>query len=337
MGESRQTWCRSYEVLITGGGTIEILTVTQVDAVLDELAGLHGPGSGTRRQQLVAELLGQAAPQEASFLTQLLGGELRQGAAAGAMVDAVARAAGMPAATVRRAVMIGGRLDEVAASAFDGGRPSLDAMRLQVGRPLQPMLASTAGSVTDAVEALGDTSVEWKLDGIRIQVHRTGDEVRVWTRNLNEITERLAGVVAATLELDATSLVLDGEAIGIGADGRPRLFQDTVSVGEGGLRPFFFDLLHIDGEDLIDLKLHERRARLHHLAGPWVVPSVLTGDAERAEQVLVESLGAGHEGVVVKGTSSRYEAGRRGASWRKVKPGSPASILPALASRRSAR
>ena len=220
-----------------GGAGAASLTVTQVDHILDELDRLQGAGSGGRRRELVGQLLGAATAQEATFLASLLGGELRQGAAAGVMVDAVARATGVPATAVRRAVMLGGRLDEVAVLALDGGRPALDAMTLRVGRPLQPMLASTAASVTDAVEAVGEASVEWKLDGIRIQVHRTGDDVRVWTRNLNDITGRLPGVVAATLELPATSLVLDGEAIGLGADGRPRLFQDTVSVGRGRSAP----------------------------------------------------------------------------------------------------
>lgn len=301
------------------------LSVAQLDATLDELAALSGPGSGTRRHELLAALLSAATSAERSFLERLLGGELRQGASAGVMLDAVAAAAEVPIAVVRRAVMLGGRLDEVAAAALAGGAPSLEQIGLVVGRPLQPMLASTAASVREAVEGLGSCSVEWKLDGIRIQVHRRGDEVRVWTRNLNEITERLPGVVAATLELPADSVVLDGEAIGIGPDGRPRLFQDTVSVGDitagdGALRPFFFDLVHLDGDDLVDVDLAERRDLLRRLAGDHVVPSELTSDPAVGEQVLADALASGHEGVVVKGATSRYEAGRRGKAWRKVKP-----------------
>jgi DNA ligase-1 len=299
------------------------LSVLQVDRVLAELVVLEGSGSGTRRRQLLGELLGRATADEAWFLTRLLGGELRQGASQGVVLDAVAVAAGVPATVVRRAVMLGGRLDEVAALALTGGRAALESVSLELGRPLQPMLASSAPSVSEAIRAIGTASVEWKLDGIRIQVHRRGDDVRVWTRNLNDITQRLPGVVAATRELPADALVLDGEAIGLGADGRPRLFQDTVSVDDGqggGLRPFFFDLVHVDGQDLIDVELGERRARLRDLAGPWVVPSELTDDPEEGEAVLAASLGAGHEGVVVKAAGSSYEAGRRGKAWRKVKP-----------------
>lgn len=299
------------------------LSVLQVDRVLAELVALEGSGSGTRRRQLLGQLLGRATAEEAWFLTRLLGGELRQGASQGIMLDAVAAAAGVPATVVRRAVMLGGRLDEVAALALTGGRAALEAVSLELGRPLQPMLASSAPSVSDAIRAIGTASVEWKLDGIRIQVHRRGDDVRVWTRNLNDITQRLPGVVAATRELPADALVLDGEAIGLGADGRPRLFQDTVSVDDGeggGLRPFFFDLVHLDGQDLIDVELRERRARLRDLAGPWVVPSELTDDPDEGEAVLEAALGSGHEGVVVKSAGSSYEAGRRGKAWRKVKP-----------------
>lgn len=301
------------------------LTVADLDRALDELAGLGGAGSGTRRRQVLTALLSTATRDERSFLEHLLGGELRQGASAGVMVDAVAQAAQVPVAVVRRAVMLGGRLDAVAASAMDGGADVLADIGLAVGRPLQPMLASTASSVREAVEALGLCSVEWKLDGIRIQVHRDGDSVRVWTRNLNEITDRLPGVVAATMALPARSAVLDGEAIGIGPDGRPRLFQDTVSVGDattgdGALRPFFFDLVHLDGVDLIDQGLGHRRELLRRLAGDTVVPSELTSDPEVGERVLADALAAGHEGVVVKGAGSAYEAGRRGKAWRKVKP-----------------
>lgn len=301
------------------------LTVAQVDATLDELARLAGPGSGDRRRVLLAGLLSAATEDEREFLARLLGGDLRHGAGAGVVLDAVAAAARVPVALVRRSVMLGGRLDDVAAVALGAGAEALEGIGLSVGRPLQPMLASTATSVTEAVGALGRSSVEWKLDGIRIQVHRDGDRVRVWTRNLNEITDRLPGVVAAARSLPVTSAVLDGEAIGIDADGRPRLFQDTVSVdaelqGGGGLRPFFFDLVHLDGSDLVDAPLEERRAQLHAVAPAWVVPSELTDDPASAESVLRAALEAGHEGVVVKGASSPYEAGRRGKAWRKVKP-----------------
>jgi DNA ligase-1 len=221
--------------------------------------------------------------------------------------------------------MLGGRLDHLAVTALRGGAPALEQVGLEPGRPLQPMLASTAASAAQAVRDLGLASVEWKLDGIRIQVHRSGDVVRVWTRNLNEITDRLPGVVAAVRSLPVDSAVLDGEAIAFGADGRPKLFQDTVRADvddddQGGLRPFFFDLVHLDGDDLIDRPLSERRAALHRVAGDWVIPSELTEDPAVAEAVLARALDAGHEGIVAKGAASTYDAGRRGTAWRKVKP-----------------
>ena len=324
VGEPRQGrigvgW-RTLTAVVAEPAPTPTLDVGDVDRTLEELAALQGPGSGGRRHELLAALLGRATGAEASFLARLVGGELRQGASEGVMLDAVAVAAEVPAALVRRAAMLGGRIDEVAELAMRGGAATLSEVGLQLGRPLQPMLASTAPSVTDAVGALGSASVEWKLDGIRVQVHRRGDQVQIWTRNLNDITDRLPGVVAAARTLDAHDAVIDGEAIGLGADGRPRLFQDTVSVGEGALRPFFFDLLHVDGEDLLDRPLVERRERLHRVAGAWVVPSHLTDDATAGEQVLADSLAAGHEGVVVKSATSAYDAGRRGKAWRKVKP-----------------
>jgi DNA ligase-1 len=302
------------------------LTVGDVDRALIDLAGLVGPGSTARRHDLLVGLFAAATADESRFLVRLFGGDLRQGALAGVMTDAVARAADVPATVVRRAVMLGGRLDAIATVALTEGRTGLEAVGLSVGRALQPMLASTAATATEAVEDLGPSAVEWKLDGIRVQVHRDGDDVAVFTRNLNEITERMPGVVAVALGLPATSFVLDGEALVLDDHGRPAMFQDTASrVGaDGGWtsepRPFFFDLLHLDGEDLLDRPLEERRRLLHELAGAWQVPGEITDDPAEAERVLAAALEAGHEGVVAKGATSLYEAGRRGKAWRKVKP-----------------
>ena len=301
------------------------LTVAEVDDAITRLGALSGPGSATARKDLLGHLFSRATEDEARFLARLLGGELRQGALAGVMADAVAKAAGVPTAAVRRAVMLGGRLDTTARLALADGLAGLESVHLEVGRPVQPMLASTAATVTEAVEALGDCSVEWKLDGIRIQAHRDGDAVTLYTRNLNDITARLPEVADVVRSLPATSLVLDGEALVLGDDGRPVMFQDTAGrVSADGrveaVLPHFFDVIHVDGVDLVDEPLSVRIAELERVAGPWRIPGTVTADPAAAEAVLRDSLAAGHEGVVAKDLSSPYEAGRRGKAWRKIKP-----------------
>ncbi len=302
------------------------LAVADVDAAITTLAGLSGSGSGTSRRDLLSDVFRRATAEEASFLARLLGGELRQGALGGVMTDAVARAAGVPATAVRRAMMLGGRLDTTASLALSAGLDGLQAVRLEVGRAVQPMLASTAASVTEAIEATDEAAVEWKLDGIRIQVHRSGENVVIFTRNLNDITERLPEVVEVVRRLPARTLVLDGEALVVDATGRPVMFQDTAGrVGAEGRRseavlPHFFDVLHVDGRDLVDEAFSIRRAELDRVAGEWTVPGTATTEAAAGEAVARQALAAGHEGVVVKALSSTYEAGRRGKAWRKVKP-----------------
>ncbi len=302
------------------------ISIGEVDRLLDELTVTTGAGSASARATLLADLLGRATGDEQIFLRHLLVGELRQGALEGVMVEAVAKAAAVPAATVRRAHMLGGRLGPIAATALTGGREALEAVGLEVMRPVRPMLASTAADVASAVLSLGEASVEWKLDGARIQVHRRGDDVAVFTRNLRDVTTRLPEVVEATLALPVTSVVLDGETLTMGEDERPRTFQDTMArfgadeVRSELLRPWFFDCLHVSGTDLIDQPLTERLAVLERVAPDFRIPGIVTSDVAEAEAMLVESLAAGHEGVMVKSTASRYEAGRRGKAWQKVKP-----------------
>lgn len=293
------------------------LTVTEVDQAVTELAGLGGAGSAGERTRILTALFGRATADEGRFLTDLLRGELRQGALAGVMTDAVAKASTMPATVIRRAVMFGGRLDTIARLALTEGRPAVEAVSLEVGHPVQPMLASTAVSPTEAIEAIGTASVEWKLDGIRIQVHRDGDEISVYTRNLNDITERVPELVAAIRALPATSLMVDGEALVSDDDGRPVMFQDTAGrIGTEGDHPLvalphLFDLLYLDGRDLVDEPLLVRRTELQRVAPDHLVPGAVTDDPAEAEQVLVDALAAGHEGVVVKDAASPYLAGRR--------------------------
>jgi DNA ligase 1 len=324
------------------------LEIADVDAALDRLGGLSGPGSQGARAAELRGLLGAATEPEQDLLRRLLVGELRHGALEGLVTDAVAKAAAVPLATMRRAAMLGGDLPAVAGIALTEGEAGLAAVGLALLRPVQPMLAQTATDVADALALVagndaaeggehGDdtadtlASVEWKLDGARIQVHRVGDDVRIFTRNLNDVTARLPGIAALARSLPAERLVLDGEAIGVGEDELPRMFQDTMSqfgrqdggtaaAGIPGLESRFFDILHVDGTDLVDLPLTERLAELERVAGPWRIPGVITDDPEAAQGVLDEALAAGHEGVMVKAASSTYLAGRRGGAWRKVKP-----------------
>ncbi len=312
-----------YGVDVAGAGEPS-LTVSDLDRAIDEIAVDTGPGSAARRRRLLAELLGRATEPEAEFVRRLLTGELRQGALAGVMADAVARAAGVRPAVARRALMLSGDLTRMAEIAITGGEAGLDAVGLELFRPVLPMLASPGTSVAEAVAAFACASVEFKLDGLRVQIHRRDDEVRIYSRNLNDITHRLPGIVAAVRELPVGEVILDGEALWMG-EGGPASFQDTMSqidtdAPSEGIVTFLFDLLHVDGRDLLDTSLRERSAELRRIAPQLTVPSLLTDDIAAAERVLAESLAAGHEGVVVKDAASTYAAGRRGAAWRKVKP-----------------
>jgi DNA ligase 1 len=300
------------------------LTVEDIDGAIDEVQAATGSGSVARRREILGRLLGRATEPEADFIRRLFTGELRQGALAGLMVDAVAKAAGVSGPIARRALMLSGDLPRTAEIAMTAGEKGLRAVGFEIFQPILPMLASPAESVADAVESFDCASVEWKLDGIRIQIHRRRDEVRIYTRNLNEITSSLPGIVAAVGRLPVEQVVLDGEALWMG-DAGPAAFQETVAQIDSdappkGIVTFLFDLLHVDGEDLLDTPLRERAARLEALAPHLKIEAVLTSDPDEAQRVLDDSLRAGHEGVVVKDAESLYAAGRRGKAWRKVKP-----------------
>ena len=300
------------------------LSVADLDEAIARIEGTTGAGSAGVRRAVLTDLLARATAAEGDFVRRLLTGELRQGALAGVMADAVAAAADVRAVAVRRALMLSGDLPRAAEIAFADREDGLARVGLELFRPVLPMLASTAETVEDAVRGFERASVEWKLDGIRIQVHRRGDEVRIYTRNLNDVTAALPGIAEAARALPLRSAVLDGEAIWMGADG-PAAFQDTVSQIDSGAPPegvvtFLFDALHVDGDDLLDEPLERRTAVLDELAPDLRIPRVLTSDPDEAEGVLDEALAAGHEGVVVKDVASPYVAGRRGKAWRKVKP-----------------
>ena len=300
------------------------LTIVDVDAAISAVEAATGPGAGARRREILGGLLGRATEPEADFLIRLMTGGLRQGALAGLMVDAVSRAAGVPPEIARRALMLSGDLAEMAEIAMRDGADGLRAVALEIFRPIFPMLASTSSTVTEALSGFERASVEYKLDGIRIQIHRRGEEVRIYTRNLNEITATLPGIVDAVGRLPVGQAILDGEALWMDAGG-PAPFQYTVSQIDSdappeGIVTFLFDLLHVDGEDLLDVPLHARISRLDAVAGPLRIPGVETSDPDVAQRVLDDALGNGHEGVVVKDATSVYAAGRRGRAWRKVKP-----------------
>jgi DNA ligase-1 len=303
------------------------LTVAGVDAVFTAIGATSGGGSVQRRATLLRNVFGAATAAEQVFLRRLLGGQLRQGALAGVMADAVARAAGLPAAAVRRAAMLGGDLPSVAAAALSRGAAGLDEFALQVGRPVGPMLAQTATGVTDALLRLGGAAVlEAKLDGARVQIHRSGSEVAVFTRSLDDATARLPEVVAAALALPVRELIADGEAIALRPDGRPHRFQVTAArfgrhTGDHPLSVFIFDVLHVDGTDLLDAPTLQRSAALDEVVPRHLrVERLHTGEVVAAQQFLDATLSAGHEGVMAKSPDATYEAGRRGAGWLKVKP-----------------
>jgi len=302
------------------------LTVADLDAALDRLLATAGTGSGAGRAATLRKLMGAATAPEQSFIAGVLLGELRTGALEGVLTDAVARAAGKPVAAVRRAAMLSGDLGGTALLALTGTEAELDAVGLVVGRPVQPMLAATAGSPSAALEATGEASVEYKLDGARIQVHRAGDDVSIFTRNLADVTHRLPEVVEVVRGLPLRDVILDGETLALDEEGGPRPFQETMArfgadaARETLLHPWFFDVLHLDGRDLLDEPLSARISELERIAPEHRIPGEVTADPVVAERVSQEALAAGHEGVVVKAIGSTYAAGRRGSNWVKVKP-----------------
>lgn len=305
---------------------VSSLSVAEVDRAIDDVAAISGAGSKAKRADRLGELLAAATADEGVFIGTVLTGGLRQGALDGVMATAIAKASGVPVAAVRRTVMFNGDLGETAAIALDQGKDGLEAVGLAVGRGVQPMLASTSASATEAIAELGLASVQAKLDGIRLQVHRNGDEVALFTRNLNDVTDRLSDVCALVRSFDDDSFVLDGELIGVSEDS-PEAFQDTASTFSSGgdsdrveLDVSFFDILHRNGEDLVDLPLSDRLVQLVEVVGEHAIAGIITDDPVEAEAFAVETLDQGHEGVMVKAIDSVYAAGRRGKTWRKVKP-----------------
>jgi len=307
------------------------LSLRDVDRAFGELKRVKGKGAARQREALLKNLFSKATAEEQDFLVRLIVGELRQGALEGVMLEAVAAATQLPAAQVRRAATFAGAIAPVAAAALVEGKAALERFSVKPMQPVLPMLAQTAQDATTALADIGAALVEWKLDGARVQVHKAGDEVRVYTRNLNEVTSRVPELVEATRAARADSLILDGEAIALRADGRPHPFQVTMSRfgsrqdaaalrAERPLSAFFFDCLYASGASLMDEPLRARREALGAALPPGLLtPARLTADAAEAERFYEEALARGHEGVMVKALDAPYESGRRGAGWLKVK------------------
>jgi ATP-dependent DNA ligase I len=335
-GDTRQGrtgvgWAGLKDALAAAPASAPRLTLAQVDERLERLTQVKGQGSAAERARLLSELFAGATKPEQDFLARLLLGELRQGALEGVMQDAIAKAASLPAARVRAAAMRAGGLPAVAQAALAEGEKGLARFALSVFRPVQPMLAQTAADVADAIERLGTAGFEWKLDGVRVQAHKSGAEVRVYTRSLNEVTSAVPEIVAALQGSAARELILDGEAIALKPDGAPYPFQDTMSRfgsrleveakrAERPLSVFFFDCLLVDAADLT---AERAERRFDALAGilpkDLLIPRLVTADREAAQAFYEEALARGHEGVMAKALAAPYEAGSRGAGWLKVK------------------
>jgi len=307
------------------------LSLIEVDRIFEQIAATSGRGSSGDRARLLRDLLTRATVDEQDFLVRLLVGELRQGALEGVLIEAVARAGHASPATVRRAVMMAGALAPVARTLIDEGESGLARFTVQMFRPVQPMLAHTASEIDEALTSLGqDVALEWKLDGARIQVHKAGDDIKVFSRNLRDVTAAVPEVVEAAQALRAHDVILDGEVIALRADGTPETFQRTMQRfgrkldvdrlrAELPLTPFFFDCLYVDGVSLIDQSQAERFGTLGEIAYRTIVPNVVRPTLEEASQFVESTIQRGHEGVMVKALTSIYAAGRRGQQWLKVK------------------
>ena len=307
------------------------LELVEIDRAFESLMATQGPGSVQRRSDLLRGLMARSTEVEQQFLGRLLIGELRQGALEGIMLDALARASGLPLERVRRAVMVAGNTAAVAAALLEKGEAGLSQYNVQLLRPVQPMLAQTAEDVAGALEELGEAALEWKLDGARVQVHRSGDDIVVFSRSLNNVTAAVPEIVEAVRALPSKDLILDGEVISLLPDGRPQPFQVTMRRfgrkmdvdrmrGELPLTPFWFDLLHLNGGHLLDEPQARRFAALRELApAQSIVPNTVVSNAAQGDEFLREALDRGHEGIMAKAIDAPYAAGGRGQSWLKVK------------------
>jgi DNA ligase-1 len=326
-------WKTLQPVLPSGAAEGQPLTLARLDETLTAIAREKGPGSGERRMGFLRGLFAAAEPAGRRLLVELLLGEVRQGALDGVVIEAIARASSLPASDVRRAAMYAPDLGALARAALEEGATGVGSFSLRLLSPVAPMLASPAGDAEEALARLGEAAFEYKLDGARLQVHRAGDEVRVFTRNLQNVTARVPEVLEWARSLPSREVVVEGEALVLRPDGRPRPFQETMrrfgrsknieaARRELPLTPYFFDLLYLEGEGpLVSAPYRERIARLSRLVSPaQLLPQLVTGDAEEAERFFDQAIEAGHEGLMAKSLAAPYEAGQRGFHWIKLKP-----------------
>ena len=302
-------WAALQKSMEEGAGSREPgLEVKEVDRILEVISKTSGKGSGTEKSKLLRGLFARATVDEQDFLFRLITGQLRQGALEGIMIEALAKARDIPAGEVRRAAMLTGNLGAVA-------KGDLKTVAIQLFRPIKPMLAKSAEDVSEALEELGPAAFEFKFDGIRIQVHKRGGEVRIYSRILNDITAELPSIADISRNVDMSEAILDGEAVVLTAEGKPLLFQETMK-GLGGGVPIFFDCLYRDGESLLD---QPYATRIKLLPEQYRPPRLITADAMEAQEFFDAAMAAGQEGLMAKGLESKYEAGRRGAAWYKIK------------------
>ena len=322
-----------HATLRSSGGpaaTTASLTLLEVDRTLDDLASIQGRGSEQRKRELLNNLLTRATADEQHFLVRLLMGELRQGALEGIMLDGLAKSTGIALERIRRAAMMAGSATLIAPAVLQQGEAGLSQFDVQLFRPVQPMLAQTAEDVGSALADLGEAALEYKFDGARVQVHKAGDQVAAYSRRMNDVTPAVPEIVHAVRAMPARELILDGEVLSLGPQGRPQPFQISmrrfgrkVNVDEMlnalPMTPFWFDLLYLDGASLIDEPQARRFEELSRLAPDALVPQLVTPNADRAEDFLHTALARGHEGIMAKARNAPYAAGARGQSWLKIK------------------
>jgi DNA ligase-1 len=310
------------------------LTILKVRETLEAIARTSGYGSREKKERLLEMLLGAAIPLEVKYLVKVLIGDMRTGFHEGLMESAVSKAFDLPLDLVQHVTMVTGDIGEVAAIAKARGEQGLKKLRFQPFRPIKPMLAQTAKDVQDALKELGgEAAFEYKLDGARIQIHKSGSEVRVFSRRLTDVTDSLPEIVEQVQnEIRTKEAILEGEVIAVGEDGNPMLFQHLMRrfrrvheidkmLKEVPVKLYLFDVIYIDGQSLASMPYTERRNQLAEIAADIpLTEQIVTKNPAEAEVFLQNALNKGNEGLMAKKLDSPYTPGIRGKRWFKVKP-----------------